>query len=299
MKIVNIIGGLGNQMFQYAFAIVLKSENPFEKVLIDTSHFHYLFFNHWRGSHLHNGYEIDIIFPNANLKHASFFQLIKVTWFVPNYVISRIVRKLFPLRKTEIIQKRHDIFRYQPEVLSIHGNRYYEGNWESVNYYIKYRNLIQNIFSHDKPDVENSQYIEMIKSTESVGIHIRRGDYLKYPKYQGICTLEYYKKAIDDIILDGKSHIFYIFSNDISWCEKNIKQLVQGQSVIMINNNKGNLSYWDMFLMTYCKDLIIANSSFSWWGAFLNNRNGRVYAPQRWINEDRVFDIWMPEWKKI
>ena len=93
MKIVNIIGGLGNQMFQYALAVSLKKRFPNEEVLIDTSHFHYLFSKKWKGTNLHNGYEISKVFPNADLKRATPLQLMKVTWYMPNYVLSRLIRK--------------------------------------------------------------------------------------------------------------------------------------------------------------------------------------------------------------
>ena len=120
-----------------------------------------------------------------------------------------------------------------------------------------------------------------------------------HPAFRGICDLVYYKKAIDEINKDGLIHNFYIFSNDISWCETNIKPLVKGHNYEPITCNVGDNSCWDMFLMSYCKDLIIANSSFSWWGAFLNNRGGRVIAPGKWVNRDAEFDIWAPEWIKI
>ncbi len=299
MKIVNIIGGLGNQMFQYALAVALKERFPDEDILIDTSHFHYLFSKNWKGTNLHNGYEIDKVFPNANLKKATASQLLKVTWYMPNYVLSRFVRKALPVRKTEFIQKREDIFVYQPEVFSKEGNCYYEGNWESEKYFVDSREEVQKAFSHGEPNKINAGYIEKMENEESVGIHIRRGDYLASPKWTGICTLEYYKRGIETILADGNKHVFYIFSNDIPWCNENINPLLEGHQIVTVTENKGKESCWDMFLMTHCKDLIIANSSFSWWGAFLNNNKGRVIAPARWLNEDRKVEIWLDEWIKI
>lgn len=298
MKIVNIIGGLGNQMFQYALAVSLKERFPNEDVLIDTSHFHYLFSKSWKGTNLHNGYEIDKVFPNANLKKATPRQLVKVTWYMPNYLISRFVRKVFPVKKTEFVQKREDIFVYQSEVFDKEGDCYYEGNWESEKYFITNREAVQNAFSHGEPNKTNAEYIAKMESEDSVAVHVRRGDYLASPKWSGICTLDYYKRGIETVLSDGKQHTFYIFSNDIPWCNDNIKPLLEGHQVVIVNENKGKDSCWDMFLMTHCKDLIIANSSFSWWGAFLNKREGRVVAPSKWLNEDRKVEIWLDEWIK-
>lgn len=299
MKIVNIIGGLGNQMFQYAFALSLKERFTDEEVLIDTSHFNYIFIKKFRGANLHNGYEIEKVFPNAKLKHASNKDLIRLTWYMPNYLLSRVVRRLLPVRKTEYIQPLDQSFAHIPDVYEIKGDCYYEGIWESVKNYITCRSVIQHTFAHPEPDEKNKSWIRQMENEDSVGIHIRRGDYLYEPAFMNICDLDYYKKAISEILTDGKNHTFYIFSNDMNWCKKNIAPLVKGHKLFMVTNNTGNNSCWDMFLMTHCKELIIANSSFSWWGAFLNNKGGRVIAPKVWVNRDAEYDIWLDGWIRL
>ncbi len=300
MKIVNIIGGLGNQMFQYAFALSLKHHFPSEEVYIDTSHFNYIFIKRFRGANLHNGYEIEKVFPNANLNHASAKQLLKLTWYMPNYALSRVIRKIFPKRKTEYIQPLNQSFAHIPEVYDITEDCYFEGIWESVHNYIPLRDTIQHTFAHPAPsDIQNQMYIKDMERTESVGIHIRRGDYLYEPAFMNICDLEYYQRAINEVLSDGKKYKFYIFSNDMKWCEENISPVLKGNPIIYVNNNTGKNSCWDMFLMTHCKNLIIANSSFSWWGAFLNNRQGKVIAPKVWVNREAEYDIWLDEWIRL
>lgn len=299
MKIVNIIGGLGNQMFQYAFALSLKNRFPKEDVLIDISHFNYIFIKKWGASNLHNGYEIEKVFPNAKmLKKASPLQLMKTTWYMPNYVMSRIVRRLLPKRKTEYIQPRREIFEYKEEPYLLNGDVYYEGIWESVKYLQPVREEIQKAFAHPTPNEVNKKYIQMMETCESVGIHIRRGDYLKHPAFAGVCDIDYYKKAITELLNTYRKYVFFIFSNDIAWCEDNIKPLLHNNEIHFVRENYGSSSCWDMFLMTHCKHLIIANSSFSWWGAFLNNREGIIIAPKVWMNRDAVFEIWPKEWIK-
>lgn len=299
MKIVNIIGGLGNQMFQYSFAISLKRRFPKEEVLIDTSHFNYIFVKKYKSANLHNGFEINKIFPNACLDIAKPKHLVKVTWYMPNYILSRIIRRLLPIRKTEVVQNRNEYFVYNEDYYRHKGNIYYEGIWESVKYYIPIRETIQHVFSHGVPNEINAQYIKDMEACNSVAIHIRRGDYIYAPEFNNICDLDYYKRGIAEILSDGNKHTFYVFSNDMEWCKENIVPLVKNNKVIMVSENKGSNSCWDMFLMTHCKDLIIANSSFSWWGAFLNNRGGRVIAPNKWVNRNAEIDIWLNDWIKL
>lgn len=300
MKVVNIIGGLGNQMFQYAFALSLREKFPEEEVLIDITHFNHIFVKKFRGANLHNGYEIEKVFPNADIKHASCWQLMRVTWYIPNYLLSRIVRRVLPKRKTEYVQPIVSSFAHLSEVYEIKGDCYYEGIWESATNYIPFRGIIQNTFAHPEPNDEtNKDYICRMESTDSVGIHIRRGDYLYEPAFMNICDMDYYDRAIKEILSDDKQHIFYIFSNDIHWCNEHISPLLKGHNIVFVNNNVGENSCWDMFLMTHCKDLVIANSSFSWWGAFLNKRNGRVIAPGTWVNREAEYDIWLENWIKM
>ena len=299
MKIVNIIGGLGNQMFQYAFALSLQERFPSEDILIDTSHFNYLFIKKFRGANLHNGYEIEKVFPNAHMKHANWRQIARVSYYIPNYALSRLCRKLLPKRKSEYIQPLEKNFAYIPEVYQNKENLYYEGIWASVSNYAQCRSLIQKIFTHGEPDAQNGKYILEMENTDSVGIHIRRGDYLYEPAFMGICDLDYYRRGIQELLKDGTHHKFYIFSNDIEWCKANIDPLITEGEIVYVTNNVGNKSCWDMFLMSHCKDLIIANSSFSWWGAFLNNRGGRIIAPKKWTNREVEYDVWLKEWVRL
>lgn len=299
MKIVNISGGLGNQMFHYAFALSIKHRFPKEDVFIDISHMNYIFCKKYKTANLHNGYELEKIFKNLSLKNASARQLIKVTWYIPNFILSRIGRKILPVRKSEYIQDKAMYFAYDENAYKCVGDVYFEGYWESVTNYVPLRDTIRKEYAHPEPDAENKNFINELKLTESVGIHVRRGDYLETKAFQGLCGIDYYEKAIKKILEDGKRHTFYIFSNDIRWCKQNLTHLIGDNKVVFVTHNTGNKSFWDMFLMTYCKDLIIANSSFSWWGAFLNSRYGRVVAPKKWMNRDADFDIWLDNWIRI
>lgn len=299
MKIVNITGGLGNQMWQYAFAMALKYKHPDEDVYIDTQHYHTVFFKKFKGINLHNGYEIDKVFPKANMPVAGFWQLIKVSYWIPNYVLSRLCRKILPLRNTEYVPPYSMNYYFDRKALERKDNCYYEGYWQSVHYFTDIREMLQDVFGHPEPNEYNARIIKDMESTESVGLHVRRGDYLNEPEFRGICGIEYYQKAIEDVVSDGKKHSFFIFSNDILWCRDNISPLTKGHDVLFVTGNVGSNCCWDMFLMTHCKDLIIANSSFSWWGAFLNKSVNRVYAPEPWLNRDCEIDVYDENWIRV
>ena len=118
---------------------------------------------------------------------------------------------------------------------------------------------------------------------ESVGIHVRRGDYLNIPLYSGICDLPYYTRAIEYIKSKSKNPKFYIFSNDMEWCKINLPV----ENAVFVEANTGINSIFDMILLSSCKYNIIANSSFSWWGAWLNKNKKAVIAPTKWYNNKK------------
>ena len=135
----------------------------------------------------------------------------------------------------------------------------------------------------------------MIQGTQSVSLHIRRGDYLdpeNLERYGGICTIEYYMKGISIIKNYFERPSFFIFSNDMEW----VKENMDIPNPVYIDINKGKDSYMDMYLMSRCKANIIANSSFSYWGAMLNiNPSPLVVYPQKWFN-NYTPDIFPQSW---
>lgn len=299
MKIINITGGLGNQMFQYAFALALKNKFPNEEILIDTQHYNSIFFKHFKGINLHNGFEIEKVFPNAKLKTASPYKLAKLSYWIPNYVLSRLARRILPRKKSEYIAPYIKNYSYDRHAFENIESCYYEGYWQCVEYFKPIKEQLRTIFSHPVPNKYNSDLIKKIQGCSSVGIHVRRGDYLNEPEFRGICDIEYYRKSIRHILTKNPNCSFFIFSNDSQWCKENLSPLICDNEIIFVTGNKGKDSCWDMFLMTYCKNLIIANSSFSWWGAFLNNNAHIVCAPYPWLNRNCKIDLYENNWLKI
>ena len=169
MKIVNITGGLGNQMFQYAFALSLKEKFPQEDIYIDTQHYHTLFFKHFRGINLHNGFEIESVFPNAGVPIAGWKELVKISYFIPNYILSRIGRKILPIRNTEMVLPFSNTYSYLPEAYK-EGNCYYEGFWQNIKYFEDIKDKLAEVYAHPEPNEYNRCLIKGITERESVRI---------------------------------------------------------------------------------------------------------------------------------
>ena len=281
MKVVKILGGLGNQMFQYAFYLSLA--NKFNNVKVDVSDF--------QDYELHNGLELESVF-NIKLNKASGFiiQLLNPsyrTWFY------RKLRRILNLKNTLVVEQH--FFSFDKDILNDPKSRIYWGYWQSSQYFEHIADQIRECFKFKKLLTgKNKSTMDMITALESVSIHIRRGDYIGHDLLGGICDLDYYKEAISTIKARVSNPTFFIFSNDIEWCEENLNI----EDAHYISWNKNNDSYIDMQLMSRCKHNIIANSSFSWWGAWLNaNENKIVVSPKKWTNNSD-HTLALKEWIK-
>lgn len=290
MKIVRIIGGLGNQMFQYALLISLR-EHFKQPVLADISSF--------KGYELHNGFELTKIFGISPVI-ATKKELKKLTYYSPSYRIQRIIRHLLPKRKTECIESLQG--DYVENIFTDANDMYYEGYWQNYRYFAEYQDIIQKEFSFNIPALndDNQRLVNIINNDSSiwVSVHVRRGDYVNHKILGGICDINYYKSAIEYIKRKSdKPLCFLILSNDADWCRENLGPLILGHTCEYVDWNNGINSYLDMYLMTLCRVNIIANSSFSWWGAYLNkNKNKITIAPRKWENTPAAFKRQLPEW---
>lgn len=287
MKIVRIIGGLGNQMFQYALYLALKHRFPGENIFVDCSLF--------KSYKVHNGLELDRVF-GVDLPQAKFLDLWKVTVPAYNYTLARILRKILPQRPTECYEAAD--YTYNEHVFT-RGDRYYNGYWQNFRYFIDIRDLLQATYQFsvlfDKPNKDLISYLS--QSDKSVSIHVRRGDYLKAPNYAGLCGLDYYTKSISHVKAKIKNPVFFIFSDDIEWCKEHILPLIGDSEYQIVDWNRGTESFRDIQLMSLCRNNIIANSSFSWWAAFLNrNKDAIVCAPAKWTNTKVNCKFQLPEW---
>lgn len=290
MKIVKILGGLGNQMFQYALAIALKKHFTNEEVKLDIHCFN--------GYNKHEGFEIDRVFGNK-FRLASYGDIAKVAYPYFNFQIWRICSRILPNR--QYMFSEDTSFRIMPEVVDNPNYKYFDGYWQHEEYFKNSYNDIVNAFSFkDFDDERNKNLAYRLNKMNSISIHVRRGDYVNDKLFNETCGITYYKNAIKEINKRTTVELFCIFSDDILWCKENIESLMNGKKTIYVDWNKGIDNYRDMQLMTICKHNIIANSSFSWWGAWLNqNAEKIVIAPQMWYNSNNKISPVAKDWMKI
>jgi hypothetical protein len=173
---------------------------------------------------------------------------------------------------------------YDPQFEKSGPDTYLDGYWQSENYFKNIRHILLKEFS-PAYDLRNGdkEIISGINDSNSVGVHVRRGDYVNLKsanEFHGVCGMDYYSKAISLIKEQTKSPVFFIFSDDPDWCKENFKH-IPGVKVVQ---SKSGQSSAELFLMSMCKHNIIANSSYSWWSGWLNtNETKMVIAPKNWF----------------
>lgn len=279
VHIVKLFGGLGNQMFQYAFYLGLKmrKENPYENVCV------------WMEplAHTESQY-ITTIFQLSHLKE-----------------ISPDLRQCLATTPAKYIQTVGEEENSVP-METIAGDfplNLYSGYWQTEQYFKAFSTIIRTEFLFDEKRLNEKTklMLEEINKNRgnSVSIHIRRGDYemdeAVRQKHGGICTVRYYQESM--VYMQGKiggDCVFYLFSDDPLW----VMEKLYTPDRLVIDWNKGDESWQDMLLMSACSHHIIANSSFSWWAAWLGDYEGKIVAaPSKWYNDDVAPYILPESWK--
>lgn len=287
MIIAHLIGGLGNQMFQYAAGRHLAEKNStllkldlsgFEEYKLHRYALHC--FKIWE--HIATMEEIATFKGKGITRTAKLLSKIGTRWGGLSFATSDFYQDAIILK-----EKR---FSFDPSVLEAKANIYLEGYWQSEKYFAEIRDILLREFAFKyEQDAKSRGIANQIQKTESVSLHIRRGDYVHDPltnKIHGLCSFDYYKKAVNYINQKIPNCHFYIFSDDHSWVRENFKL---DYPVTMVDHNNASRNYEDLRLMSLCRHNVIANSSFSWWGAWLNgNMDKIVIAPRKWFGTDRL-----------
>jgi len=278
MYIVHILGGLGNQMFQFAFAYAISKEagSSFKLDISDLE------------APDQRNYALDHYCINVEL--ASLAERQKYKYENESTAIT-IIRKLTrrPRGFARTFHKEAH-FHFDNSVSEITGDAYLQGYWQSEKYFHVHRDDLLAIFSpKNKLHPDTIAYRQKIMAAQSIGLHVRRGDYAsdaKTRRMHGSCTLEYYEEAVLLFKKKLPAPHYFIFSDDLPWARDNL-DFIEHKSFVKLENQ--SFAHEEMHLMSICQHNIIANSSFSWWGAWLNaNPDKTVIAPKRWFADETI-----------
>lgn len=286
MILVRFTGGLGNQMFQYAFAksIALKNNTQLkfdDSLLGGNENVKDLVVRH---------FDLDVF--QLSEEWASIDEIAKFNGYANpsllqkiQYKLARIIQK-YPL----VIQKGHEYNTSQ--IASIGQQACVIGRWQSESFFKEHTSAIKKAFdfSNFKPNIYSLEVAEQMKNNISVSVQVRRGDYVTHPKYSrqiGALNKQYYLDAIQ--LLTSKLPMntpitFYFISDDINWCKENFNFMQNAFFVAQEKSKNGYIS--DMWLLTQTQHAIISNSTFSWWGAWIGeSKESKIIAPKNWLRE--------------
>jgi hypothetical protein len=292
MIIVKLMGGLGNQMFQYAAGRCLshlhKTELKLDLAFLNADS---------KNKYTQRNYGLNVFNIDAGLANE-----LDLKPFLPleKGKITRALQRKLPILYFKVVANESG-HSFHKEFYSYPKHVYLNGFWQSEKYFEPVKDIILKEFTlKEKLSNENEELAGKIRNSNSVSLHIRRGDYVDNKEafdFHGSCSLEYYKEAINYLKNKSTGTSLFVFSDDVAWAKDNLKVDVPVHFVDM--NNPG---YIDMHLMSICKHNIIANSSFSWWAAWLNqNPDKVVVAPVKWFAKEnqRTPDIYPDTWVKL
>lgn len=279
MIIVRLQGGLGNQMFQYAAGRSLAHHRNTSLKLDDS----FLRDRTPREEFTYRDYELNIFTLNVGIANKEELQ----PFFAkPSGLLDKASHRLREtLQPHQVFRQR--VFHFDEQFFNCKKDTYLDGYWQSYRYFDPIEQILRNDFQFRAiPNDKNAEILSKLSKEQSVSVHVRRGDYVKHKKanlHHGVCPVEYYQSAMQYVADRVKGAHFYFFSDDIEWARQNLGHDYQAS---YINHNTGDTSFEDMRLMSHCKHNITANSSFSWWGAWLNSNPGKiVVAPKQWFND--------------
>jgi hypothetical protein len=279
MVIVKLQGGLGNQMFQFAIGKILAEKNR-TNLFLDKSFF---LDQVKKPGYTPRQFALSVFNPKCYEADEEMVQLFYKDTYVKRF------RKLIGLPYKKVYYE--PVCYFDETLLSMKVPLYLDGYFQSEKYFKGYTSLVRKLFEFPTKEYENYTYLlKQMDLFDSVSVHFRRGDYISDEvtcSFHGFCTLDYYIEAFEIISSQLKHPHFYIFSDDISWVQQQLEGWVS--NITFIKSNTESKSWVDIMLMSKCKHHIIANSSFSWWGAWLNPRfSKKVIAPKKWFTDPSV-----------
>lgn len=291
MIIVRLVGGLGNQLFQYAAGLGLSTRTGDTLALDVTAYKHYPDRRYFL-----DNYRISAVIADWN-------DVLRLAG-LKNSFIDRLVVKF---RKGGVSGPKtyfkEPSYGYTNRIESISSDAYLDGYWQSPRYFAHIEEKIRSEFTlRRQVDKREQSYLKAIESVNAVSVHFRRGDYVTNPgirKRYVDCSDTYYMEAIRHISTHIAQPRFFVFSDEPGWV---MDQWGGVFDFVLIEQSRADTPYSDLQLMAACRHHIIANSTFSWWGAWLNGRSDKVViAPSRWFTDSKVKmnDLLPSGWIKI
>jgi Glycosyl transferase family 11 len=297
LVVTRLIGGLGNQMFQYATARALALRCG-AVLKLDLSGFDSVSGNTPRR------YELDAFPIEAAITSRSDlaqFGLKSKPSYVWRKYVNRVLRTAPRNSIYPIYRERH--FHFDAALMTLTAPIYLEGYWQSEKYFLPCADTLRREFCPTAPlEPQNAAFAAAIDAVNSISLHVRRGDYVNDPRtkrYHGVCSLDYYRQAVEYIKTRVAAPHLFVFSDDHEWPRR---ELDFGLPTTFVDANPPDRGYRDMQLMARCRHHIVANSSFSWWGAWLSTWPEKiVIAPRRWFasSEHDTRDLIPERWLRV
>ena len=280
MRLIKMTGGLGNQMFIYAFYLQMRRRYADTRIdLSDMAHYD-----------AHNGYELHRVFPQLEAEEVLWPQGLK-----------KVVEFLF-FRTVLERKQRPDTLR-PFERRRLWPLTYFKGFYQSERHFAGVADEVRRAFTFDEglAGKRTRALLEQIRADgRAVSLHVRRGDYLEPRTWRNtgcVCGEAYYRDAVERMAQLAEEPHYYVFSDDIAWVRENIPT---PPFTTYVDWNRGPDSWQDMMLMAACRHNVVCNSTFSWWGAWLNaHKDKHVVAPARWSALAETPYICPPEWTLI
>lgn len=287
MDFIYVFNGLGNQMSQYSLSLIKKSKGHKVTCIFKNT--------------AHNGIELNRIF-GINTNNSVHLPIYNFLFRILSSSRFPFVKNCFELFLSIFGMKSYvenRDYSFKPAAL-LNSNKkvLYIGGWHHYKYLEGYEHLINDTFKFPMFKDERNLRIANEIDNHSVAIHIRKGDYVdkyNYNIYGRVCDEDYYKNAINKMESVLDSPVYYVFSNDIDWARK----IIAHRKAVYIDWNKGENSWADMSLMSMFKNIIIANSTFSWWAAWLGRSDKYVICPKVFVYNDLTSDIYKQEWNRV
>lgn len=279
MIITQFQGGLGNQLFEYAAALI-AAQGDATQIQADLSYYAYVPHRHYCLNKL--GVKLDPL---------SFWQFpleVPLSW----PLAGKSWRSIYPWLGSFQIYQEQSPYHFDQRLSHLEHSTYLAGFWQHRRYPDSLKKTLKSKLIFPAITSQAGQKVKLqLKQPASVSVHVRRGDYLRDQSFN-VCTVDYYRSAIRYFNSKSKGIRFYFFSDDMAWCKETFAMVKNTEFI-----EKTADEVEDLYLMSLCQHHIIANSTFSWWGAWLGKRAGMTVAPKRWkVGQGSNTALIYPNW---